>query len=148
MPGRLIFEKRDGKADVLIREINGGVEEIVCPKQAPIPHDLFHVAVEQCLGMRGFAHRFAEGEGVGYRMSRVASAESVERLVETMQADCWSGRPAPEDVISLFQITCAARGDEPFDLTVEDVVALRAEIDRFALQWADLKIGERLEVDL
>jgi hypothetical protein len=148
MPGRLIFEKRAGKADALIREINGQREEIAAPKQAPIPHDLFHVAVESVLQRRGFAHRFTDGEGVGYRMTHVAGAEAVERLVETMQADCWSGRPPSEEVIDLFRLTCAARGDQPFDLSAEDIAALRAAIDEYAARWAALAVGERLVVEL
>ena len=89
----VIFEKRDGKYDAMFVERGGALEEIPCPKQPPIPHDMFHYAIERVLEMRGFIHRVAAGEGVGFRMTPEAESEAVERLVETMQADSWSGRP-------------------------------------------------------
>jgi len=136
--GAVIFEKRAGKYDALLAERGGKLEEIPCPKQRPIPHDMFHVAVESVMQKRGFAHRVADGEGAGFRMTPEAVGETVERLVETMQADGWSGRPPASDVVELFATTCAARGDTPFPLLAEDVEAIRAEIDRLAGQWAAL----------
>lgn len=138
MSGAIIFEKRAGKYDAMLVERGGRLEEIPCPKQRPIPHDMFHVAVESVMRQRGFAHRVAEGEGTGFRMAPEAAGEAVERLVETMQADSWSGRPAAAEVVELFATTCAARGDTPFPLSADDVDAIRAEIDRLAEQWAAL----------
>ena len=117
----IIFEKREGKYDAMFVARGGGVEEVPCPKQPPIPHDMFHYAVERVLGLRGFAHRAAAGEGAGFRMQHEATSEAVERLVETMQADSWSGRPLAVDVIALFETTCAARGDTPFALSEANV---------------------------
>lgn len=144
----LVFEKRLGKYDALLRHVDGRLEEIACPKQAPIPHDMFHFAVETVLERAGFAHRYAAGEGVGFRMSYEASAEAVERLVEAMQADCWSGRPDPAEVIALFGVTCEARGDTPFDVTVDEIIAIRAEIDRLTRLWEATPTGGRLELAL
>ena len=144
----LIFEKRGGKYDAMFVERGGELEEILCPKQPPIPHDMFHYAVERVLGRRGFARRFAAGEGVGFRMEREATSEAVERLVEVMQADCWSGRPPAADVIALFEITCAARGDEPFALSEADVEAIRAEIDRLAAAWEAIPVRGRVSLEI
>jgi hypothetical protein len=77
-------------------------------------------------------------------MTAEKTSEAVERLVETMQADSWSGRPDPADVIELFHTTCAARGDEPFPVTAEDIVAMRAAIDDLAATWAKVPVGGRL----
>ena len=132
----MIFEKRDGKYDAMFVERAGALEEIACPKQPPIPHDMFHYAIERVLQMRGFIHRAAEGEGVGFRMSHEDESEAVERLVETMQADSWSGRPPASDVIGLFHTTCEARGTQPIALTEDAIVAIRSEIDRLAAEWS------------
>ena len=145
---KLIFEKRAGKYDALLVERGGVLDEIACPKQRPIPHDMFHYAVETVFGKRGFAHRVAAGEGVGFRMTSEAAAEVVERLVETMQADSWSGRPPAHDVIALFETTCAARGDTPFAVEPSEIVDIRDEIDRLAALWEAVPERGRLELEL
>ena len=81
-------------------------------------------------------------------MTSIAPSEATERLVETMQADSWSGRPDPTEVIDLFHTTCAARGDEPFEIDVQDIQAIRAAIDDLTLQWAAVPIGGRLVLKL
>jgi hypothetical protein len=146
--GQLIFEKRGGKYDAMFVARGGKIEEVPCPKQPPIPHDMFHYAVERVLGMRGFAHRAAAGEGVGFRVEREATSEAVERLVETMQADSWSGRPPPAEVIAMFETTCAARGDTSFALSDADVEAIRAEIDRLAAAWNALPVRGRMSLEI
>lgn len=145
----VVFEKRAGKYDaMLVTRADGRVEEIACPKQPPIPHDMFHYAVETVLEKHGFMSRVAAGEAASFRMGPEAASEAVERLVETMQADAWSGRPDPAEVIDLFHVTCAARGDTPFPLTVEDVQSIRARIDDLARAWDDVPIGGRLQLDI
>jgi hypothetical protein len=146
--GEVVFEKRDGKYDAMFVERAGKLEEIPCPKQRPIPHDMFHYAVEHVLKLRGFLSRAANGEGVGFRMAPEAVSEAVERLVETMQADSWSGRPEPAEVIDLFRTTCAARGDQPLEIDEEAIVAIRAEIDRLADAWAAVPVRGRMTLQI
>ena len=148
MTARIIFEKRPGKYDAMLVERGGALEEIPCPKQRPIPHDMFHCAVETVLEKRGFMHRFAAGEGAGFRMTPEATSEAIERLVETMQADSWSGRPPAHEVVALFETTCAARGDTPFALATADIVDLRDEIDRLAVLWEAVPVGGRVTLEL
>ena len=148
MSGKIIFEKRSGKYDAMFVQRGGKLEEIACPKQPPIPHDMFHYAIEHTLEKRGFFHRLAAGEGVGFRMDVEATAEAVERLVETMQADSWSGRPPPGEVLEMFATTCAARGDKPFALSEDDITQIRAEIDRLAALWMDLPERGRLTLEV
>ncbi|MBI3437808.1 MAG: hypothetical protein HY054_04010 [Proteobacteria bacterium] len=145
---QIIFEKRDGKYDAMFVERRGALEEISCPKQPPIPHDMFHYAVERVLKLRGFIHRAAAGEGVGFRMTEEAESEAVERLVETMQADSWSGRPPPAEVIDMFLTTCAARNTEAITVSEEAIVAIRAEIDRLAAEWNALPTCGRMTLDV
>ena len=148
MTGQIIFEKRDGKYDAMFVQRDGKLEEIACPKQRPIPHDMFHYAVEHVMNVRGFFSRAASGEGVGFRMAPEAVSEAVERLVETMQADSWSGRPAPAEVIDLFRTTCAARGDQPIEIDEDAIVAIRAEIDRLADAWAAVPVRGRMTLQI
>ena len=144
----IIFEKRAGKYDLMLVLKAGAWESTDCPKQAPIPHDMFHYAVETVLARRGFMHRRAAGEGAGFRMETNTESEGVERLVETMQADSWSGRPDASEVIDLFHTTCAARGDEPFPLTRDDIQAIREAIDELSVRWAAVPIGGRMVLEL
>lgn len=148
MTQRVIFEKRDGKYDAMFVERGGVLEEIVCPKQPPIPHDMFHCAIERVLEMRGFMHRVADGEGAGFVMAPEAESEVVERLVETMQADSWSGRPPPSEVIDLFVTTCEARGTSPIALSEDAIVAMRSEIDRLAAEWSALPVRGRMVLEI
>jgi hypothetical protein len=148
MSGELIFEKRRDKYDAMFVVRDGRLEEVPCPKQAPIPHDMFHYAVERVLNVRGFAHRVAAGEAAGFRMAPEAESESVERLVEVMQADTWSGRPDPADAIALYDTTCQARGDSALPIGADDIVAIRAEVDRLAALWTATPVGCRLSLPL
>jgi len=144
----VIFEKRAGKFDMMLVMHDGAWSQTPCPKQAPIPHDMFHHAVETTLGGRGFFHRHAAGESDGFRMKPEVVSEALERLVETMQADSWSGRPDPAEVIDLYLTTCAARGDAPIKVTVNDIVAIRGAIDDLAARWALVPVGGRLVLSL
>lgn len=146
--GRVIFEKRDGKYDAMFVERGAALQEIACPKQPPIPHDMFHYAIEHVLELRGFIHRTVGGETAGFRMTPEAESEAVERLVETMQADSWSGRPPASEVIDLFHTTCEARGTQPIALTEEAIVAIRSEIDRLAAEWSALPVRGRMTLEI
>ena len=144
----VIFEKRAGKHDAMLVLRDGTWTETPCPKQPPIPHDMFHHAVETALSRRGFLHRHVAGEGAGFRMQPEAVSDAPERLVETMQADSWSGRPDPAEVIDLYLTSCAARGNEPLALTGEDIIAIRMAIDALAVSWAAVPVGGRLVLSL
>ena len=144
----IIFEKRNGKYDAML--VKHGAEWVVTevPKQLPILHDMFHHAVETTLSRRGFVHRMASGERGGYRMAPDDISEGIERLVETMQADSWSGRPDPADVIEMFRTTCEARGSAAFDISADDIVAIRSAIDDLAMKWAAVPVGGRLVLEV
>ncbi len=144
----ILFEKRDGKYDAMFVQQDGLVQEISCPKQGPIPHDMFHCAVERVLALHGFIRRTAAGETAGFRMAPEVESESVERLVETMQADSWSGRPPPSEVIDLFLATCAARGSATIVLNEDTIVAIRFEIDRLAREWENLPVRGRMKIEM
>ncbi len=112
---KLTFTKRKGKYDELvITHIDGREEAISCPKQCIIPHDMVHYAVETVIRSRGFLSRVAAGEHANSNMSVEDHAEAIERLVESIQAELWSGEVSVDDLISLYRHSCEAEIIPPF----------------------------------
>lgn len=87
-----MFTKGPGKYDFMDVVRDGApAERVDCPKQRIIPHDMVHYAVEHTLQTRGFLGRVKEGEAAGFRMQPEATSDGIERLVEVIQGDAWSG---------------------------------------------------------
>ena len=143
----MIFTKQAGKYDLLeIVRADGSTERIDCPKQRIIPHDMVHYAVEKILGARGFMRAIGAGEAVAYAPMKEVEAESVERLVETMQADAWGAPGTAADLLDLYRLTCGARGHEAMSVDTAAVEAIRDEIMRLQLMWDDVPTGGTLEL--
>jgi hypothetical protein len=144
---KLVFRKGNGKYDALsVMREDGTEEKIACPKQGIIPHDMMHYAVEQVVPRRGFLTKLAAGEHASYRMAHEADAEAIERLVECFQAELWSGRSDEAALIAFYEHACAARGHAYFTVSAQEVILLRATIDRLAAQWARVPVGGSLEL--
>lgn len=140
---RLVFTKRAGKMDELVAiRPDGSQVRIDCPKQGTIPHDMVHYAVESVLAERGFLSKL-EAEGPR-AMSREAAAEAVERLVETLQAEVWSGRVADEELLGLYALACETRGHAAAPVSREALAAIRQAMDRLAARWDAVAVGESL----
>jgi len=140
-----VFEKlKTGKYDRLRVIQDGRVEEIACPKIGGIPHDMVHFAVENTLSKKGFLRRVQNGEGLSFRMAADIESDQMERLVEVMQADAISGYPPAAEMIDMYRVTCDARGVEPYDVTEQDIAALRAEMARLAVLWMKTEPGGTL----
>ena len=147
---RLCFTKGSGKYDVLdvFRE-GSEPQRIDCPKQGIIPHDMVHYAVESTVSARGFLGRLRAGEGGGYRMDTQPESDAVERLVEVFQGDAWSGgASSPEDILSMYRVTCSARSCTPLPLDADTILAARETIHRLGLAWAAVPVGGSLELTL
>ena len=144
---KFVFEKlRSGKYDRLMIDRDGKIEEIDCPKIGGIPHDMVHFAVETVMSKHGFMRRVAGGEKLDFRMAPSVESDQMERLVEVLQADAISGSPPPEDLIDMYKVTCEARGVAPYALTVGDIAALRAEMNRLTKLWDAVAPGGKLEL--
>lgn len=140
---QLTFTKRAGKMDELVAiRPDGSHERIACPKQGMIPHEMTHYAVESVLAARGFLSKL--GEEGPRAMSREATAEAIERLVETMQAAVWSGGAKAEEIIGLYALGCEARGHAALPVEADQVDAIRTEMDVLAARWNALAVGESL----
>jgi len=140
---RLAFTKGAGKSDaLLVTRADGAVERIVCPKQGIVPHDMVHYAVEASLAAQGFLGRVASGEAASFAMAADAESDGVERLVEVIQGDAWSGGLAPADaLIDLYRVTCAARDCPMLAVDVEAIDAIRAGLEALTREWDAVPIG-------
>lgn len=147
---RFVFTKGSGKTDRLeVHRTNAPVEVITCPKQGIIPHDMVHFAVEHTLTTEGFLTRIAKGELADFRMTPSALSDSVERLVEVVQGDAWSGgNSTPADLIGLYQLTCGARSCAPLPLTGEDLDRIRRKVAELTADWSHLPVGGSLSLSL
>lgn len=148
---KLTFTKGAGKFDRLDIVTDGGpLAPIDCPKQGIIPHDMVHFAVESECTARGFLQLAAHSGESGVRVGiEDGHARTVERLVETFQAEAWDARPASDDdFIALYRVTCEARGDVAINLDSATLAAIRARIDDLTKQWHAVPIGGSLELTL
>jgi hypothetical protein len=147
---QLVFTKGAGKYDRMeIARGDGAVERIDCPKQGIIPHDMVHYAVESTLEKRGFLTRVGEGERADMRMRGEAESDGVERLVEIIQGDAWSGGSNDAAaMLDLYRVTCNARACPMLDVEPGDVEAIRTRMAELTAQWNTLAIGQSLSLCL
>jgi hypothetical protein len=146
---KLIFTKRAGKFDdLLIRRDDNSQETIHCPKQGIIPHDMVHYAVEKIISRKGFLTKIADGEIAQPRMAFEVDAEAIERLVEAIQAELWSGRVPFEEVVTLYQQSCHARSHPFFPVSEEDIQLIRQEVDALTAEWGTVPVQGSLILSL
>jgi len=146
---RLTFTKRDGKYDDLtIERPDGPAEAIRCPKQGIIPHDMVHYAVESALAHRGFLGMVAGGDALSFTTAGGEDEESIERLVESFQAEMWGGRVPAEELLATYQLACEARGHAAAPVTAADVAAIRGRLDDLTGRWAAVPLNGALTVEL
>ena len=139
----LAFTKRSGKTDaLLVSHPDGRQERIDCPKQRIAPHDMVHHVVETGLAARGFLGRVAQGEAAGFAMVAEPASDGVERLVEVIQGDAWSGGTAPaDDVLDLYRVTCAARRCPMLAVDAAAIDAIRTRLAALTQQWDAVPVG-------
>ncbi len=144
---QLVFTKGSGKTDRLdvVRE-DGSAERIDCPKQGIIPHDMVHFAVESVLATRGFLSSLADGTPATFRPGGEA-AEAVERLVEVIQAEAWSGPAEASDLIALYELACEARGHAATPVDVAAITAIRSRMAELTGKWQATAIGDSVTLD-
>jgi hypothetical protein len=143
----MIFEKRDGKFDLLtiVRE-TGDPETVSCPKQGTIPHDMIHYAVESILTHRGFLSLVKEGQAADFTTQGGDSEEPIERLVETFQAEMWGNLIPTTDLIAIYENACTARGHSIATISPENVQAIRTLLEQLSRQWSALPPNEALRL--
>ena len=148
---KLSFTKGAGKFDRLVIVTAARPRPTIdCPKQGIIPHDMMHWAVEVEVAAAGFLRLIGQGGDSGQRAALgIASAESVERLVEMFQGEGWSAAVLPDDEFTaLYATTCEARGDKPLFITGALLTAVRTRIADVGAQWAAVPVGGQLVLEL
>jgi hypothetical protein len=147
---KITFTKGSGKYDRLeIGRADGSVESVECPKQRIIPHDMVHYIVESALHKRGFMRRVSEGEATGLAMTGNDESDGVERLVEVLQGDAWSGgTSSPQELLDLYEVTCRARDCAELRITADDLATMRGEMQKLDHAWQSLPVGGVLALNL
>lgn len=147
---KITFTRGSGKYDRMeIEHDSGAVQRVACPHQRIIPHDMVHFAVEGTLSKRGFLARVREGERADMRMGGEAESDGVERLVEVIQGDAWSGGTSPAaEMLDLYRVTCDARRCPMLDVDADDIEAVRARLAGLTVQWGALEVGQSLELSM
>jgi len=146
---RLTFTKLLGKYDKFVVEGNGRRLSIDCPKQRILPHDLIHYAIEKVMGLRGFVRLVSEGRPEAELRHADYDALLGEALVETMQAEMWSGTP-PDDAafIEMLSITMDARKQKLRPLPPNILGKIRAEIQTLTDAWNQIAPHQTLALEL
>jgi hypothetical protein len=146
---QIIFTKGGDKFDRMdINRPDGRVETIQCPKQGIIPHDMVHYAVESTLQARGFLGRVRDGETASFQMQAEAQSDAIERLVEVIQGDAWSGSTSQfADMLDLYQVTCRARECPALSVSEADLESIREHVAKLTVQWNAVAIGASLVMD-
>ena len=110
---------------------------------------MVHYAVEHTLDLRGFLRRVGDGEAATFQMQAEAQSDAVERLVEVIQGDQWSGgQSAPTEMLALYQLTCEARQCPALALDEAAILAIRAEIARLSAAWNAVPVGQSLSLQM
>jgi hypothetical protein len=119
------------------------------PEQGIIPHDMVQLGVERALGQRGFLFRAAAGEAAGFRMEPEAVSDWIESVVEAFQAELREGQPIADDYIREMIANASFEHKRPvFDLSPEQITAIRDSLAALSALWMHTKIGSIAEVAL
>lgn len=151
--------------DIEILRPAGEVVRFSFPKKGPIPHDSVHLIVEQWLGFkRGFWGMVADGVDPGdiQEIAKAAGHASAsraripdpsivellqaERLVECFEADLWGAPADCETFRGMVAAGCSASFVPSFELTDDAILAIRAEIEAFAMEWIGAPLGARFDL--
>ena len=146
---RLSFTKLAGKYDKLLIQGNGRELAIDCPKQRIIPHDLIHYAVEKVMNLRAFVRLTTEGRPEAELRHADYDALLGEGLVETLQAEMWSGTP-PDDsaFMDMLAVTMGVRGQKLKPIAPGVIGKIRAEIEALTEAWERITPYKTLVVEL
>lgn len=154
---------KSGKADKYdrLRCIRRDGSETACdmPRQGILPHDLVHYVVESALGYRhGFLGLVAGGADIRAVLDIVHDpsnraiadeATHTEAIVESLQAQLWSGAFDADLFIEGVRGACAVRGRAMPDLSRVDAEgALFRRALELDARWQQVPFHASLELEL
>lgn len=138
---------------------DGSATSVQMPRQGILPHDLLHYIVESGFGYQnGFLGMVAKGAEIGFAMEQSHGVQEAlladqaihaEALVESLQAQLWSG----DFDIELFEAgvrgACAARGRGIPDLgSIDARERLYDRAVALGQHWQQIPFYGTLELDM
>ena len=159
----LIFTKGSRKTDAVeFRVGDSRVVKLENPKQAILPHDMIHAAVEMSFPFGGFISLVFQGHDPSRTMDVVHGIAPVlateypksswitESIVESIQATLWGGSPSFRDFYYLCERACDARKIAPHEfeekIVETDFVVCMKLIGSWMRSWTELPVGESLSI--
>jgi len=138
---------------------DGSVTKAMMPRQGVLPHDLIHYVVESVLGYRhGFLGLVAQGVDIAFAMQQTheiahrqiaEQAHHAESLVESLQAQLWSGQFLPEDFWAGLEGACAMRGCASPDLSgINPKIDLYDAVLALNQRWLQVPFYATLELEM
>ena len=158
-----LIAERQGRSDKLDRlrciRRDGSETATSMPRQGILPHDLIHYVAESGLGWRhGFLGMIAAGADIGWTMeqthdpaNRAVADQAIhaEAVVESLQAQLWSGAFDAGMFMEGLRDACAVRGREMPDLSGIDVEeALYRRAIELGVRWQQVPFYSSLEVEM
>ncbi|MBZ2208895.1 hypothetical protein [Massilia soli] len=158
-----LIATKHGKSDkydsLLCIRGDGTQTSVAMPRQGILPHDLIHFVVEDTLAYTGgFLGMVAAGSDIGFAMTQghdIANAAladqavHAEAVVESLQAQLWSGAFDPGQFVEGVRGACATRGrpaPELAGVVVED--QLYGAARTLAAKWQEVPPHGRLELEM
>jgi hypothetical protein len=158
-----LIATKQGKADKYdqLRCVRRDGSESSCPmpRQGILPHDLVHFVVESGMGWKhGFLGQVAAGRDISFAteyahdpQNREAADQVIqaEALVESLQAQLWSGAFDAGMFLEGLRGACAVRGREAPDLSGVDVeAALFRRALELGARWQQVPFYASLELEM
>lgn len=139
--------------------LDGSETSTTMPRQGVLPHDLIHYVVESALRYEhGFLGLVAKGADIGFAMEQTHDAGNqaladqathAEAIVESLQAQIWSGRFDGDMFLAGLEGACAMRGRAVPDLGAVDVEqALYGEVIALSQRWQGVPFHSTLTLDM
>lgn len=158
-----LIAERLGRLDKLDRlrciRRDGSETATAMPRQGILPHDLVHYVAESGLGWRqGFLGMIAAGADIGWTMEQThdpANAANAaiadqaihaEAVVESLQAQLWSGGFDDALFLDGVRSACAARGRSTPALADGIGATLYAQALALDARWRDVPFHGALEL--
>jgi hypothetical protein len=137
---------------------DGSDTSTMMPRQGILPHDLLHYVVESALGWRqGFFGMVASGADIAWTMeqthapaNRSASDQAIhaEALVESLQAQLWSGGFDDAAFIDGVRAACEARGRGVPVLAPQAGTGLFGQALALNARWQQIPFHGTLELEM
>lgn len=163
---RIEISRTGRNEKVAVTRPDGSGAGFTIPSKGPVSHDIVHFCVESVLNLKhGFWGAVASGEepeaiqerakaGGHASAKRATLPESgivpllqVERLVESFEAEGWSGAADDGGLRAMAKAGWAASQVPPLELSDQDIAAIRTLLEDLGGRWQAMPDGECMILD-